>query len=173
MRSFWNRSHLQWIPTIVFVKSNYYKYLWIYDIKLSKWTSWLWVQKRHVSWPDGYNLTSIKWYAVHLGDEDGCHSLVQSSSVHVNGGTNGEHETSDPFVDGQVLFQAAEGDGKGTSAEGCREGDKLGSLSLQTASTWALMDLLSSDLEAVPRAVIQAWKMPRKKVKGFFLTITK
>lgn len=28
-------------------------------------------------------------------------------------------------------------------------------------------------LEAVPRAVIQAWKMPRKKVKGFFLTITK
>lgn len=30
-----------------------------------------------------------------------------------------------------------------------------------------------SDLEAVPRAVIQAWKMPRKKVKGFFLTITK
>lgn len=30
-----------------------------------------------------------------------------------------------------------------------------------------------ADLEAVPRAVIQAWKMPRKKLKGFFLTITK
>lgn len=30
-----------------------------------------------------------------------------------------------------------------------------------------------ADLEAVPRAVIQAWKIPRKKVKGFFLTMTK
>lgn len=71
-----------------------------------------------MSRPDGYNLTSIKWYAVHLGDEDGCDGLVQSCSVHVNGRTNREHETSDPLVDGQVLFQAAEGDGKGTSAKG-------------------------------------------------------
>lgn len=28
-------------------------------------------------------------------------------------------------------------------------------------------------LEAVPRAVIQAWKMPAKKVKGFFLVTRK
>lgn len=28
-------------------------------------------------------------------------------------------------------------------------------------------------LEAVPRAVIQAWKMPAKKEKGFFLVTTK
>lgn len=109
--------------------------------KSSKWISSLGVQKRCVSWPDGYNLTSIKWYAVHLGDEDGCDGLVQSRSVHVNGGTNREHETGDPLVDGQVLFQAAEGDGKGSSTGGGgregREGDKLGSLSVRTASTWA------------------------------------
>lgn len=90
----------------------------------SKWTSWLGVQKRRVSWPDGYNLTGIKCYAVHLGDEDGCDGLVQSCSVHVDGGTNREHETSDSLVDGQVLFQAAEGDGKGSSADGGRGGGK-------------------------------------------------
>lgn len=57
-------------------------------------------KKRRVSLPDSYNLTSIKRYPVHLGNENGCNGLVQSRSIHVNGGSNRKHETSDPLVDG-------------------------------------------------------------------------
>lgn len=157
---------------LLFFVNGKYKQI---DMNSSKWTSWLGFQKRCVSWPDGYNLTGIKWYAVHLGDEDGCDGLVQSCSIHVDGGTNREHETSDSLVDGQVLFQAAEGDGKGSSADGGVERGRQVwvTFCVNCVNLGKVLDLLSSDLEAVPRAVIQAWKMPRKKVKGFFLTITK
>lgn len=51
-----------------------------------------------VSWPDSDNLTRVKYDAVHLGDEDGCNRLIQSSAIHVDGGTDWEHKTSDSLV---------------------------------------------------------------------------
>lgn len=51
-----------------------------------------------VSWPDSDNLTRVKLDAIHLGNKDGCNSFIQSSSIHVDGGTDWEHKTSDSFV---------------------------------------------------------------------------
>lgn len=53
--------------------------------------------------------------AVHLGNEDSCNRLIQGSSVHVDGGTDWEDETSDSLVNTQVLLQTTEGDGQSTS----------------------------------------------------------
>lgn len=39
--------------------------------------------------------------------------------------------------------------------------------------TWRKVVSPAHYLEAVPRAVIQAWKIPAKKEKGFFLVTTK
>lgn len=71
-----------------------------------------------VSWPDSDNLTRVKLDAIHLGNKDGCNSLIQSSSIHVDGGTDWEHKTSDSFVNTQVLLQTTEGDRECTSTGG-------------------------------------------------------
>lgn len=124
-----------------------------------------------VSQPDSDNLARVQLDAVHLGNEDGSHSLVQGSSVHVDGGADRQHETSDSFVNTQILLQTAEGDGQRASTVGKIQArvDSRIDANIQKH----LEHVFHAHLEAVPRAVIQAWKMPRKKVKGFFLTITK
>lgn len=68
-----------------------------------------------LSQPDSDNLARVQLDAVHLGNEDGGHSLIQGSSVHVDGGADRQHETGDSFVNTQVLLQTAEGDGQCTS----------------------------------------------------------
>lgn len=73
------------------------------------------IKKVFFFWPDGDNLTRVEVDTIHLGNEDGCHSLIQSSSVHVDRGSHREHKTGDPFVNPQILFQAPEGNRKCTS----------------------------------------------------------
>lgn len=70
------------------------------------------------SWPDGDNLARVQLDAVHLGNEDGSHSFIQGGSVHVDGGADRQHKTSDSFVNTQVLLQTAEGNGQRTSTVG-------------------------------------------------------
>lgn len=68
--------------------------------------------KRTLFLPDCDNLTRIKMHTIHLGNKDGRHSLIESSSIHIDGGTYWEHKTSDSFVNGQILLQATECDRK-------------------------------------------------------------
>ena len=60
--------------------------------------------------PDCNNLSAVQADVIHLGDKDGCHSLIQCGAVHVNGCTYGQHEASHTFINFQILLQAAEGD---------------------------------------------------------------
>lgn len=53
--------------------------------------------------PDGDDLAKVELIIIHLGDEDGCHGLVESSAVHVDGGPDGQHEADDAPVDVVVL----------------------------------------------------------------------
>lgn len=77
------------------------------------------------SWPDSDDLAGVQLDAVHLGNEDGCNSLVQSSSIHVDGGADREHKTSDSLVNTQVLLQTAERDGQCTSTTGKTRGKEV------------------------------------------------
>lgn len=45
-----------------------------------------------------------------MGDEDGCHGLVERSAVHIDGGPDRKHESDDASVDVVVLQEALEGD---------------------------------------------------------------
>lgn len=45
-----------------------------------------------------------------MGDEDGCHGLVECGAVHVDGGPHRQHEADDASVDVVVLEEALEGD---------------------------------------------------------------
>ena len=60
--------------------------------------------------PDCNNLSAVQADVIHLGDKDGCHSLIQCGAVHVNGCTDGQHEASHTFINFQILLQAAKGD---------------------------------------------------------------
>lgn len=60
--------------------------------------------------PDGDDLPKVQLVIVHLGDEDGRHGLVERGAVHVDRGTDGQHEADDAPVDVVVLQQALEGD---------------------------------------------------------------
>ena len=60
--------------------------------------------------PDSDDLAEVHLHVVDLGDEDGCQGLIQSSAVHVDGGTHGQHKTCHTLVDLVVLLQALEGD---------------------------------------------------------------
>lgn len=66
--------------------------------------------------PDCYNLPCVQMDPVHLCDEDGSHSLVQRSAVHVDGGTDRQHEACHTLVDSKILFQAAKCDWEGPGA---------------------------------------------------------
>lgn len=65
--------------------------------------------------PDGHNLARVKVDAVHLGNKDGCHSLIEGSPVHVDGGADGEDETGHSLINAQVLLKATEGDWQSSS----------------------------------------------------------
>ncbi len=70
----------------------------------------LWGKKQRGQVPDSDDLAEVKLVVVDLGDKNGCHSLVQRSAVHVDGGSHGQHEANDPPVYVVVLQQALEGD---------------------------------------------------------------
>lgn len=55
-----------------------------------------------------------------MGNEDGCHGLVERGAVHIDGGPDGQHEADDASVDVVVLKEALEGDrqcGRATARE--------------------------------------------------------
>lgn len=60
--------------------------------------------------PDRDDLSKVELIIIHLGDEDGCHGLVQGGAVHIDGGPDGQHEADDASVDVVVLKEALEGD---------------------------------------------------------------
>lgn len=45
-----------------------------------------------------------------MGDEDGCHGLIECGAVHVDGGPDGQHKADDASVDVVVLEEALESD---------------------------------------------------------------
>lgn len=53
--------------------------------------------------PDGDDLAKVQLVVVDLGDEDGSHSLIERSAVHVDGGTHGQHKASNAPVNVIVL----------------------------------------------------------------------
>lgn len=63
--------------------------------------------------PDGDDLPKIHFHVVHLGNEEGCQRLIQSGSIHVDGGPHRQHETRDSLVNLVVLLQTFKGDGEG------------------------------------------------------------
>lgn len=80
--------------------------------------------------PDGDDLTKIHLHVVDLGNKDGCQRLVKGRSVHVNGGTDGQHETRDSLVNFVVLLQTFKGDREGGWAGTWKNGN--GSLKEQS-----------------------------------------
>lgn len=75
--------------------------------------------------PNGDDLTEVHLHVVDLRNEDGGQSLVQSRSIHVDGGAHRQHEPRDPLVDPVVLLQTLEGDGERGGAartEQCQRG---------------------------------------------------
>lgn len=60
--------------------------------------------------PDGDDLPKVKLIIIHLGDEDGCHGLIECGAIHVDGGPDGQHEANDASVDVVVFQEALKGD---------------------------------------------------------------
>ena len=65
--------------------------------------------------PNDNNLGNTSIDIVHLSNKHSCHSLVQRSTVHVDGGPHGQHKASDTGVGGKVLLKTLDGD-----RESCR-----------------------------------------------------
>lgn len=74
--------------------------------------------------PDCDDLSKVKLVVVHLGDENGCHGLIECCAVHVDGGPDGQHEADDASVDVVVLEEALEGDRQSGRAATQRGGKK-------------------------------------------------
>lgn len=55
------------------------------------------------SLPDRHNLAKRHVDPPELGDEDGRHGLVQRRAVHVDGGSDGDHEAGDARVQPHVV----------------------------------------------------------------------
>lgn len=62
--------------------------------------------------PDSDDLAEVQLIVVDLGNEDGSHSLIERSAIHVDGGAHGQHEAGNAPVDVVVFQQALEGDGQ-------------------------------------------------------------
>ena len=60
--------------------------------------------------PNDNNLVNGGIEIVHLSNKHSCHGLVQCSTVHVDGGSHRQHETSNTGVGGKVLLKALDGD---------------------------------------------------------------
>lgn len=71
--------------------------------------------------PDGDDLPKVQFVIVHLGDEDGCHGLIERRTIHVDGGPDRQHEADDASVDMVVLKEALEGDRQSSRAAGGKE----------------------------------------------------
>lgn len=69
-------------------------------------------------WPNCYDLPKVHFHVVNLGDKDGCQGFIQCCSIHVDRGSNGQHESSHAFVDVVVLLQAFESNRKSGRAGG-------------------------------------------------------
>ena len=61
------------------------------------------------------DLTRVQVDSVHLGDEDGGHSLVKSGAVHVYSGSDRDDEAGYTPVNVVVLLQTPESDGQSCS----------------------------------------------------------
>lgn len=55
-------------------------------------------------------MAKVQLVVVDLGYKDGRHSLIECGTVHVNGGSHGQHEANDAPVNVIVLQEALEGD---------------------------------------------------------------
>lgn len=53
--------------------------------------------------PDRDDLSKVKLIVINLGDEDGCHCLVECGAVHIDGGPDRQHKADDASVDVVVL----------------------------------------------------------------------
>lgn len=60
--------------------------------------------------PDSNDLTKVHLHVVDLSNKDGRQSLVESRTIHVNGGANRQNKSCDSLVDSVVLLQTLEGD---------------------------------------------------------------
>ena len=96
--------------------------------------------------------------SVDLSNENSSDSFVKCSSIHVDCSSDRKDKTSDTTINTQILFQTIESDWESGRAEN---------------NLLFLGHFKNIDLEAVPSAVIQAWKSPLMKVYGFFLVVTK
>lgn len=67
--------------------------------------------------PDGNDLTKVHLHVVDLGDEDCCQRFIQSCPIHVDSGTDRQHETCDSLVNFVVFFE---------TFKGYREGGRAG-----------------------------------------------
>lgn len=61
-------------------------------------------------------MAKVEFHVINLSNKDGCHSLVEGSAIHVDGGTHGQDEACHSLVHTVVLLQTAEGDGQGGRA---------------------------------------------------------
>ena len=66
--------------------------------------------------------------AIHLGDEKSSHSLVKSSTIHVNSRSDRKNKSSDSLVNTEVVFKTSKRDrksrGRGSSSKGSDPGLK-------------------------------------------------
>lgn len=60
--------------------------------------------------PNSDQLAKVQVILVDLSDKDGCHCLVQSCPVHVDGSSHWQHEASDLPVNSTVLQETLHGD---------------------------------------------------------------
>lgn len=61
--------------------------------------------------PYGENLPKVEVKVIDLSNKDGCEGFIESSSIHVYGCANREHEAGHPLVHLVVFLQAFKGDG--------------------------------------------------------------
>lgn len=71
----------------------------------SVWCNWP-PNKAAVCLPYCHHLSKIKLILVDLSDEDGCHRFIESSAVHVDGGTHGQDKACNLSFYMTVLQQA-------------------------------------------------------------------
>lgn len=50
-------------------------------------------------WPDGDDLAEVQLVIINLCNKYCCHSLIESSAIHIDGGAYREHKTDDTAVD--------------------------------------------------------------------------
>ena len=72
----------------------------------------LFYQRKLIDIPNTQNLDGVQNDAIELGDENNCNHLIKGSSIHVDGGGNGQHKRSDSSVTLQFVLTTLESDRK-------------------------------------------------------------